>query len=369
MSLLNIEIKKYKLSELANLFETDFIKNSEVLPISKNRLESYQNNPRAQDQDIVLYLAVLNNKIVGFRTILADIIYKENIAFKFGWFSGNWVHSEYRRRGVSTSLFNEVYRDWKGRLMFTNYAPNSKKLYDKSNKFDLLNLKEGLRLYYKSTLHKIIPKRIPQMFFITPLLKILDYLINVFLSPYSKLWNRQFGISKTIEIASELSAEDYRFIVSNARSVFNRGEEELKWIFNYPWLIASKHTNNNYPFSQFAKRFEYISVKSRSENGTMVSLAILKIRDDQLTIPYFFDSTSSLQMLESIISIGLNKNVETITFYHEQLLSRIAKVKTRAIFSKKMVQKYFIMKSFAKNIDINTHNLNIQDGDGDCFFT
>jgi hypothetical protein len=71
---LEFTIKKIRLRELSAFKESLLYKGLEVIPISSNRIESYVNNPRADEEDVVLYLAFEGEKLVGFRTIFADTI-------------------------------------------------------------------------------------------------------------------------------------------------------------------------------------------------------------------------------------------------------------------------------------------------------
>ena len=41
------------------------------------------------------------------------------------------------------------FKDWKGKLMYTNYAEESKAAYDKTGKFELLKSIEGYRHYLR----------------------------------------------------------------------------------------------------------------------------------------------------------------------------------------------------------------------------
>ena len=60
---------------------------------------------------------------------------------RFAWLSGNCVDPEFRRKGFSTRLLQQAEALWDGRLMYTNYAPASKAVYDRTGQFPLL-LKE-----------------------------------------------------------------------------------------------------------------------------------------------------------------------------------------------------------------------------------
>ena len=132
---MKLEIKKIRLKELNDFVKSEMFNQFEILPISPERVKSYINNPKAKPEDVVLYLGSINNALVAFRSLFAGELISDDLKTRFAWCSGNWVAPEFRRKGFSEQLLKEAYSDWSGKLMFTNYAPNSENLYLKTGWF------------------------------------------------------------------------------------------------------------------------------------------------------------------------------------------------------------------------------------------
>lgn len=359
----DLHITKYTQQELVELFQKNSFKNFDPVPISKMRMASYINNPNGNADDFVLYLAWLDDKMVGFRSIFADRMYAINKAEKMGWFSGTWVHPDFRRMGISTKLFNEVKKDWKHRLAYTNYAPNSKKLFDKTGDFTELTKREGLRFYFTSPFYRVLGNRNSFFKRIKTPLKFLDFLTNFIIRPYSYGFQKKYkSRQNTIEKLGPTNIEKLSETYNN--SVFPRALSEFRWILSYPW-ITTDFFNENYPFSLHAKRFGYYLVSDERTSA----VALLKLRDEHLSIPYFFGESCSEELTKNILSFAVQKKIELFTCYNPIVLKAISKEKKCWLASKKMIQRYFIMKEFAAQLALDSDTIQVQDGDGDCVFT
>ncbi len=141
------EIKKIRVDELESFVSSETFKRLSIVPITTLRARSYAANPLAQPGDIVLYLGFIDNQLVAFRSIFAGVINAGNSKIRFGWCSGAWVHPDLRRQGFSMLLLNEALADWNGKLMLTNYSPQTEKLFLKSGKFKVIHRFQGFRGY------------------------------------------------------------------------------------------------------------------------------------------------------------------------------------------------------------------------------
>ena len=132
------DIIKYRKSNLHDYILSEDYKGLHTLPISHERAISHINNPRLDEDDLILITISFERKLLGYRTIMADKVLNGEKEVKVGWISGTWIDPKFRRKGLATILFDEIYKEWKGRLMYTNYAPSSKKVYDKIGVFETL---------------------------------------------------------------------------------------------------------------------------------------------------------------------------------------------------------------------------------------
>jgi len=82
-----IQIRQLNKAQLLTFIYSEEYKNLTFIPITKHRAISHIHNPRADDDDIILFLAYENEELVGYLGVLADKIYYQNSPIKCGWLS------------------------------------------------------------------------------------------------------------------------------------------------------------------------------------------------------------------------------------------------------------------------------------------
>jgi ribosomal protein S18 acetylase RimI-like enzyme len=364
-------IQKIHIGGLLEFYESSAFKELPVIPISKNRVASYINNPRKIDKLPILYLYFDQSKLVGFRSILADTLKTHGTTHPFGWLSGSWVHPDYRRLGIATLLLREVLKDWGFRMLFTNYAPAAKALFDKSGQFTLFEERKGLRLYLRFTLAELLESK--HLFFkkSKKVWGVLDSILNGIFSPYY-LWQKiRLRIhSPDVPVFDKLDESHYSFINKHSGSVFNRTQPEYEWIFKYPWVKTVREETAEYPFSHVARQFGYFVLTTQDPQNGIAGLAIGKIRDGHVTFPYLEVEEEYLKtMADQILKHAEQRRCTRLTVYHPKMVSYFQKKRGLGLLKKPMIQHYFITKSFLSELPVLEHPLPLQDGDGDCVFT
>ncbi len=260
-----IDVKRIKTSELNEFINSSGYAEWDIVPISRHRAKSYINNPRSHSSDVVIYLAYICDKLVGYRTILPDEVLVNNEKIRVGWLSGNWVHPKHRREGISTKLFNAAYNDWEGKLLYTNYAPESKAVYDKTSRFTLVNSCLGRRLYLRSCLRVLLPPKGSFFKLLKPLWLVADFIFSV-INPLPFLAKHiSLGKNVSLEYLSKPDRELLNaFSELTSKTLTQRSNKELLWITDYPWLVSSPlgdRVGGRYFFSSAPKRFEQFVVK------------------------------------------------------------------------------------------------------------
>jgi len=370
MQVNKVYIEKVKLKDLKSFINSHKYRSFQTKPISTNRVESYLANPRRKMDKYVLYLALKNNELVGFRTILQDQLLVNSVIYSFGWFSGNWVNPNFRRNGISTLLFNEVKADWYSQLLYTNYAPASKALYDKSNDFTLLINKNGVRIYIKPILYQLLKDRFPILNKIKWLVFTFEKIIEILFWPKT-YYARSKGLNylKNIETHSSLNADILRFLNTKVNSIFSRKSIEYQWIENYPW-VKNEGDIIVYPFSITANKLisQYLII--RDIDGEISAIAMVKNIDGKVTVPILIsDKKNSSKILNAILGFAYKTDAKIITVFNPELVNHLTQIKFAGLFKKSMNQKYFIMNDFYKKLNIDTVDIKVQDGDGDVIFT
>lgn len=335
----------------------------DIIPISPIRAKSYLANPHSNPNDVVLYLGFIGNQLVAFRSLFADVLNNKNEQIRFAWCSGNWVHPNYRRQGFSEQLLKAAYADWDQKLMFTNYAPNSEKLYLKTGWFKAIHQFEGTRAYLFLKSKKLFAKANAKQFY-----KIIFFVVDLFISISAnfRLWfySGEYQSSIKFETTEFPDNKCYQLIEGN-NTILNRGENELKWIFERPWISTNKtEYNENYPFSSYSNSFYYKTVKIYSKN-ILVGFFIFSVREGHLKTLYFNMPDEFMADTVTFIKLFCKRNkIEVITVYKKELTGELFKRKFPFLHLKKYGQKIY------STFEINCNNdLHFQDGDGDAIFT
>ena len=357
------EIKKILLNELEDFVKSEMFQKLAVIPITPARAESYLKNPRGRADDVVLYLGFIEDKLVAFRSLFADSVFIGEEQIRFAWCSGSWVHPAFRREGHSKQLLTQAYSDWNGKLVFTNYAPESEKLYVKTGWFKPIHQFEGVRCYLFPKTRKLVAasgknKLVRLIFCLADFfIKIISLVKINFFKPKEKpdFWFEEMDFP---------DSECYRRIQQNAKKfLFKRGEEELKWIFGNPWIsTAGKQFKERYPFSSFSKEFYYRTVKIFRLNR-FAGFFIFSVREGHLKTLYFQIEEGTEKGIAAYLKRFCTENkLEIATVYNSEVAGALFKQKFPFLRVKKTGQK--IYSTFAV-----PGKYNFQDGDGDVFFT
>lgn len=367
-----IQIKKIPLKELQKFVDSTLFLSLKNKPISNLRATSYINNPNANSEDINLYLAFINEQLVGYRTLFTGRFIYNNKAQKFCWLSGSWTHENHRRKGISSKLFNEIYNDWNGKIIFANYAPTSKALYDKTKVFTKLKTLNGTRYYRRICLAEVLKNKNTFFKKIKPILSITDWISNLFLDlRFSKNNdNQNFNIEKV----TNWNEKTVSFLNTfKTEELFQRNFKTYQWIKQYPWMdstLETKKKNENYHFSTFAKVFESDFYKITNKNtGNIVALVNISIRNKQLKIPYLYALPENMNVVKQLVlELCKEYKISFMTIFHDNLNTILKKGENQFLKQKSFEQGFFISNTLLAEFEL-IKNFKIQTGDGDGIFT
>jgi GNAT superfamily N-acetyltransferase len=363
-----IIIKKIKTSELECFLNSEAYQNNIVIPISSNRAQSYIENPRSDSDDIVMILAYENEVLIGYRTLLSDFFVAQNKEVRFAWLSGVWVSELKRRQGIGTLLLEEAYQSWDGNLMYSNYAPSSKKLLDKTAKFDVLAVKNGYRYYLRSCFVDLLEHRLGAFNVFLPLLRRTDAILNKLIDCTS--------LNKQHINTDSVSKEDQEKLFSNylkgLNSLFGRTAEEFDWIRTFPWLSSSERNKQfslKYYFSFYKKRVEQIFGVLKEKENKSTGIYCLSLVDQHLKVNYTHAGANGwVEISKRIIAYSIKKKVSYVDCYDEDLNAVFSNSKKPFFFKKQLTQNYYCTSKISKNYP-EIKNKKIFFGDGDSIFT
>lgn len=359
-----LQIKKIQLNELENFIKSKEFQNYEVVPISPIRARSYLANPHAIPEDVVLYVGSINNKLVAFRSLFADTLNSDGQLIRFGWCSGNWVHKDHRRKGYSEQLLHEAYKDWDKKLLFTNYAPNSEKLYLKTGLFQPIHQFEGVRAFLYAKTTKLFRAKLNP--FTKILFRVIDFFIALIVRLLSAFYHPKNNPNLSFNEIEKPDKRCFEFLKSRAdSSVLNRGEIELKWIFEHPWISQQNNSGTaRYPFSSFSESFYYKTVIIKRDDK-MLGFFIFSVREGHLKTLYFnFIEDCTKEIAAFLKKYCVTHKIEQVTIYKKELADQLLSRKFPFLYAKSYGQK--IYSTFQVS---NKKQLTFQDGDGDLFFT
>jgi len=339
------------------------------LPISKHRALSHIKNPRAEKNDQLLFLAYIDQHLVGYLGVLADQLYSNGKSFKCGWFSCLWIDPQQRGKNIAMQLLHAALTAWDNQMLITEYTPAAERLYDKSKAFQAFIDKDGIRLYRRFELHRILPPKRKFLSELKPLLKLMDAALNVCVDTLIQL-NRKTSSKSSYKIIENFDQESKEFMQSMEEyNCFQRSLEDLNWIIQFPWILSAPEDewSKKYHFSSVDKRFNFKVVKVYNEAQTLCALLLLSIRDQHLRIPYLYHKEGIAAVAECLKEIMCKERINTLSCYHNELTKYFEHVKRGVIHKKPIKRSYLITKKLAE--DSMIEHPNIQDGDGDCSFT
>jgi hypothetical protein len=360
-----MEIVRLNRQQLKGFIHSDEYKVMPNVPISFHRAISHINNPRVQDDDILLIL-VYEIELIGYLGVIPDLVFVNNIPERMAWMSCIWIHPNARGKGIAkkmTELSIELYNN---KILATEFTPIAETLYNKLGKFDELVIKSGVRIYRRSCVHKVIPSRFPKASFLLPLLSLHDVVINLFHDLFLNKENK-FSSGYTVEFPIFPDNTCFDFCETFLQSqLMHRSVKEMEWFLNFPWIketsVPSKESTR-YHFSSEARSFKTISIVIK-QSAEIVAFLIVTIRDKHMKTPYLYVKPGHEEVVvETINNLMCENNAEILTTYQSAIKNNYKK-KISFLNSKEITRKYLQSKGF--NLKITETML--QDGDGDCGF-
>ncbi|MCD4710515.1 MAG: GNAT family N-acetyltransferase [Bacteroidales bacterium] len=361
-----MDLKSYTLEELELHLRPLYSDPESILPVTPLRLDSYLENPRAKADDPVLFEMHHKGEMVAYRTLLPDWFYdREDHPHRFAWLSGNWVRPDVRRRGISTQLLEMAEEQWQGQLMYTNYAPESKALYDHTGRFRVIANKKGKRFYLRSATEELLGKRLGSR----KLLRTADQLVNQLREgrvERFKFPKQDHCHAEPIQgFDAKLSEMVNRL---QQQSLFRRDREIFRWALENPWITQQEGDPLDYQFSCRANRFENILYHFIHSDGASHGILWLLLHNNVLSAPYLFAENEELHpcMAETVVRTMINSGCTHTTIRSHELMENLVAFKKIFLTVRKMPQLIFAHDNLAKLLPEQPV---IHDGDGDVMFT
>jgi len=357
-----IDIKK---NELENFLLSDIYKNSKNIPITKYRAISQINNPRANNEDVILIIAVDDlNQIIGFIGALPDRL-ADYPSIKLAWNSCWWVDKA-SQSNTSMKLLFRFFSVWNSNVMMRDLTEHTKKIILSIKGFSAIRKLHGRKYFLR--LNLIDKVKSFKIFF-----RLSDSIFNFITNIYMKLFVYKNIESKDFyfEFSNSLSKEDSEFISKlNTTEIFKRNVTELNWILKYPWLVQRNEKDTfeeRYFFSSVKKTFsnKIIYVKE-VKSKKLIAIIFIKEINKNVEIPYIYFEPENLPIVSQIILNYLikEKAISFLTF-NDNINNWLSKNRKSYIFMKRIEKEFVINEKLKPYIN---DNFKFQDGEGDYVF-
>ena len=361
-----MDLKAYTLEELESYLRPFFSDSKSPLALSPLRLDSYLKNPRAEATDPVLFEIRQEGELLAYRTLLPDCFFdKEGLPYRFAWLSGNWVRTDMRRKGLSTRLLEMAEEQWQGRLMYTNYAPESKALYDHTGRFRVISNREGSRFYLRSDTEELLGKRLGSR----KLLHNADHMVNRLREGSIEKFKLRVEDSCKVKRIHDFK-EGYSALVNTNQqeSLFRRDSDIFNWALAYPWVTQESTRPLQYHFSYQARRFENMVYHFSCSDTGKEGVAWLILHHRVLSVPYIFTEETQLIpcMARSILRTMIDLDCTHATIRNPELIKNLQAFRRIFLSVRKMPQLIFAHDNLR---DLLPEQTVLHDGDGDVMFT
>ncbi|MCI5084177.1 MAG: GNAT family N-acetyltransferase [Saprospiraceae bacterium] len=366
-----IEFQLLRQDDLLHFIASPEFDSMEHLPISRQRAIAQAHNPRLQPDDVLLILARQSGQMVGYLGLLPDLIRYHGTFERISWMSCIWIDPRHRGKRIAGKLVQKAAELTDNRMLCTEFTASAKRLYDKLGLFRTLDELNGIRLYCRMDLHRILPPKKPIYRKVKPLLKVFDRLANAIL-------DLRFAFAKSsvspeqIEYLPLVDEETAHWIEAyQSNSLFGRKATELNWMLQYPWVLSAPSADRDsvrYHFTAVEPCFQFVPIKLRDKSGKIVAFLIFARRNQQLKLPYCYLKKAALPLVVQLIQDHiLQWRIHTFSTYHPDLTEYLRKHKGWGLFQKTIRRSYLISTTFEMAGTANYSE--IQDGDGDGAFT
>jgi len=340
---------------------------------TKHRLYAHYKNPNANDNDVILLLAYLDEESFGYMGVFNDIISIHGKLNKIGWLSTWWVYPKTKGTGIAREILNEMHGGVKGKIGISQFTPSAKRVYDKSGFFVDLKVNKGIKAVLRSNLAFVLPAFFEKTRMLVPLFNLADKAINFFVN--IKLKIQKVGIRnrlQEIKLEYVVTIDQETLTIIDAFSqnhISPKNAAFFEWLKTYFWVQEAPLLRNTekskYEFSSFDDTFNIYLIKI-IKNNNCIGFLVLQKRNYVMKLLFaYYDSALYSKVLADIILLqSITQNVREIIYYDENIKLEFSK-SSAFLYRTKKTKQAIISKDF--NVT-NFEDEIVNFGDGDCSF-
>ena len=367
-----IDVRIYTIADLEERLQSGNFWTGDVVPITKHRALSQIRNPRARPNDVVLLVAYNDERVVGYIGVLPDSVFVSGEMRRIGWLTAWWANPDSKFAGIGLVLMAKALKIYGGAIGASGFSDAAKKVYESSKQFITITESVRMKLFVRANSYEFLPRKSPVLKNLGPLLRLLDFSLNIFCGLRLRLWKRRFGIGEScrLEYVAEVDSQTASFIGQlQGDELTKRGAAEINWIAQHPWVLASPigtSDNGSFYFSSTARDSICLMVKVFSPEKAMIGFIMLRVINGHLTVPYCYMLENCADKILAVIGehvVALQ--VHTVTVCRAELRDAIVRQSFPCVSRKSESRSWIIGNVFKAKL---LEGLEMQDGDGDCAF-
>ena len=367
-----MEIKTFTVADLKAALLSEEFWLTQKLPITKHRALSYSHNPRAENNDTVLLVALQDNQIIGYLGILPDKIFVRNSVYKFGWMTSWWIDPGCKAKGAGAILLFKALNSYHQRLGVSGGSREARKVLQASQKFTKIKTLQGLNIRFRLNATGTFLRKYPATKILRAFFKTFDFMMDEIVSLRGIFWTRRQNINHRLsfEYIATIDEETGRFIQKHNQHDLTRKEKaDHSWMMTYPWILSAPQKDSaskRYYFSSLSNRFNYLGVKVFKPNKRMIGFFILKVRDDRISVEYaYFENRHASLIIAAVVHHTLALDVSTLSLYEERLIAGFSEL-SAPHWSTKAVSRGFYLSNVL--VDLPLTDCRLHGGEGDLAF-
>jgi hypothetical protein len=365
-------------------------KASDVVPITKHRALSHTNNPCADENDIALLVAYIEDKCAGYLGIMPGLLRIGDRFSKVHWFSTWYVPPEFRASSVGGMLIVNAL-SLKYDIIITGINRAAERVFRNLGLHELTPVE-----YYVIDINRINPLililRLSQK--ILSKIEIKSGITNVFRTPerifsplirkilYNILYSHYKEYIEEIcyKEVDKINKDSIGQVGYNATATeFYRGIDIINWMLRYKWILEpdqAEVSNLNYNFGNIQDVFKFITLKIYSSNGknykgflvlsisSKNSETVLKVLDF-----HFSNQTDYKYVLSLALKYARAYPADYIKFPKSLSVYIKGGILTKFLLRKKNRIYFYHPKDRNSPLAISAKDINLNYCDGDTAFT
>lgn len=359
----------YTLKELKKALADNSLWLGDRIPITKTRAVSLVNNPRA-DEDDVLLLVLYNDekRVMGYYAVVPDFIFIDGLKEKLGWLAAFWAETSPENATAIVTLYLKACELWDFKVASSSFSKFGERLFDKSRMvFDFI-VRKGFKAIVRFNTTYWIMRKFPKLKTLSFVFRIADFALNILSDLRLRLWYMRSNTKNIeFEFINEICEQELIDFIHkmNTNDLTRKSHEDLNYIMHYSDLLEvplPDISNEKCFFGSLVSRNDNYAIKVMDKDFKIVAFAMINIVDKKLLFKYIYSLDEyKLSLYRLIGKIAIKKRVDMIESYNEDIWAGLKSAKFPFIYVKHANVRSVINNRYKK---YNFENYDLHDGDG-----